>query len=208
MDRLKLQVNYRTDMSKGRKNRIRREGYATASVFGHDSEPISVEVKLSDLFAQIKQSDTGVKSLFDLDIVGAPKKKSGIVIIKDIFKDHMSRNILDIGFQRVSMTEKIQTGVPIEIIGHATEFLATGGLIEQTLDELQVLCLPGNIPAKFQVDVTSISLGEHIRVSDIALPADVELVSDLAATVVISKPPSVQRDKVEEVEAEVEVIAE
>lgn len=202
METLKLKVNCRTDMSKGRRNAIRREGSTTASISGHDSESVSVEVNVSELLGLIKQSENGIKSLFDLDIVGAPKKLSGIVIIKDIYKDPLTKKLIEITFQRVSMKEKSHVGVPIVMVGKPEALLAEGGMIEQTMEELQVLCLPSDTPRNIEVDVSGLVAGEHIRVSDVVLPDGVEALGPQDATIVVSKPPSVRRDKVEEAEAE------
>jgi len=204
METLKLKVNHRTDMSKGRRNTIRREGGVTASISGHDSAPVSVEVNLLELLGLIKHSENGIKSLFDLDIANAAKELSGVVIIKDIYKDPLTKKLTEITFQRVSMTEKAHVGVPIELVGKPEAVLAEGGMIEQTMEELQVLCLPLYTPSKIEVDVSRLAPGEHIRVSDIALPDGVEALALQDATIVISKPPSVRRDKEEEKEAEVE----
>lgn len=200
MDTLKLKVNYRKDLSKGRMKQIRRQGYATGSISGRDVKSVSVEVKLLDLINQMKHSTTGMKSLFDLDIVDAPAGSSGLVIIKDYYTDPITRKLMDIQFQRVSMVEKIHVGVPIELVGEATACLREGGRIEQTLEELQILCLPSDIPTKIQVDVSGVEIGTHIRVSDVVVADGVEILSDPDATIVVSNAPTVRRTTEEESE--------
>ncbi|MCE5314788.1 MAG: 50S ribosomal protein L25 [Armatimonadota bacterium] len=202
MDKLKLEASYRSNTSKGRTKQLRREGFVTANVFGHDSESVAIEVKLQDLLDQIKSSETGVHSLIDLKIKGSPKKADGMVVIKDVLKDPLTRKLLNVGFQRVSMKEKIHVGVPIELVGDAPG-AKFGGMLEQMLDELQVSCLPGNIPAKIVVDVSGLEMGSMIRVDELALPDGVEVLADPETLVANCRPPHVAVET-----EEVEVAAE
>ncbi|MHB9038244.1 MAG: 50S ribosomal protein L25 [Armatimonadota bacterium] len=177
MDKLTLEANYRADTTKGRTKQLRRDGFVTGNVFGHDAESVAVEVKLQDLLDQIKKSKTGVKSLIELKINGAPEKSDGTVLIKDFLKDALTRKVLDVQFQRVSMKEKIHVGVPIEFVGEAPG-IKDGGMLEQMLDELQVLCLPGVIPGKVEVDITNLQMNGMIRVEDLNVPDGVEVLAD------------------------------
>lgn len=190
MSTLKLEANYRSDLSKGRNKQIRREGFVTGNVFGHNSESIAIEVNLQDLINQIKQSDMGVKSLIDLKIKGAPKKADGTVLIKDFLKDPLTRKVLDVQFQRISMKEKVHVGVPIEMVGDAPG-IKEGGILEQMLEELQISCLPGAIPKNIEVDVTGVGIGSMIRVSELSVPQDIEILTDSDALVVNCRPPHV-----------------
>src|ERR1035437_2366040 len=99
MQTLKLEAMYRSDKTKGRMKQIRKQGYVTASVFGHDTEPVSIELKLEDFAKQAKHADAGIKSLIELKITGGPKKLDGMVILKEFYKDPLSRKVLDMQFQ-------------------------------------------------------------------------------------------------------------
>ncbi|MCE5323941.1 50S ribosomal protein L25 [bacterium] len=190
MDKLQIEANYRSDMSKGYTKQLRRNGFVTANVFGHGAESVAVEVKLQDLLDQIKQSDTGVKSLIDLKIKGAPKKVDGTVIIKNYIKDPLTRKLLDVQFQRISMKEKVHVGVPIELIGEAPG-VKNGGILEQMLDELPVSCLPGDIPAKIDVDISGLEVGNHIRVDELAVGESIDVLADPEALVVNCRAPHI-----------------
>lgn len=177
MDRLKLEANYRTDMSKSRMKEARRQGYVTGSVFGHANEPISVELKLEDLVKQLKAADAGMTSLIDLKVQGAPEKSDGIVMIKEFYKDPVSRKVLDIQFQRVNLKEKINVGVPVVLEGEP-EGVREGGMLDQMIDELQLHCLPSDIPPRIEIDVTGLNIGDMVRVADIRLEGNIEITSD------------------------------
>ncbi len=198
METLKLEANYRSDMSKRRKKAIRADGYVTGSVFGRGADPVSVEVRLEDLVSQIKEAEAGAKSLIDLTINGAPNKSDGIVIVKEFYKDPLTRKVLDLQFQRVNLKEKISVGVPIEMIGEAPG-TREGGILEQSMDELQISCLPTDIPPRIEIDVSGLEVGHLIRVEDLQLEGDIEILADPDAVVCNCRPPHV----VEEPEVEV-----
>jgi large subunit ribosomal protein L25 len=179
---------------------IRREGYITGSVFGQEIEPVAVEIRLVDLVKGIKASEAGMMSLIDLTIQGAPKKCDGTVIIKDFFKDPLTRRVLDVQLQRVSMKEKINIAVPIIPIGEA-KGIKDGGILEQVLDQLDVRCLPGNIPSRVEVDVSGLGIGDHLNASDVDLGETVEIIADSNALIFTCVPPHVIKATAEEEEA-------
>jgi len=183
MPNTKFEVNYRAQMTKGRANELRRQGWATGSVFGHGAEPIPVEIDLHELVERVKEAPSGLKSLFDLKVKGGPKGSDGTVIVKGFTKDPVSRKTLDVQFQRVAMKEKVHIGVPIMLVGNSVG-ASKGGIIEQSLDELQVRCLPHHIPAKIDLDIAELDVGHHISVLDLALGPDIEVLSDPEAIVV------------------------
>jgi len=205
MGTLTIEANYRADLSKRRKKQLRREGYATGSVFGGDAEPVSVEVNVEDLIRQVKASEGGTMSLIDMKIKGAPNKSDGIVIIKEFYKDPLTRKLLDLQFQRVNMKQKIHVAVPIEMIGEAPG-TREGGMLEQSIDELEISCLPTDIPPRIEVDVSGLDIGNLIRVEDLRLGEDVEILMDPNTVVCNCRPPHVVEEEV--VEEEVEELAE
>jgi len=201
MQTLKIEANYRTDMSKSHIKELRKNGFVTASIFGHDSEPVPIEVNIAELAAQIKHAEAGTKSLIDIKIKGAPKKADGTVIIKEFYKDPLTRKVLDLQFQRVNLKEKIHVGVPIVLTGDAAG-VKEGGILEQLLDELQVNCLPGEIPPHIDVDVSGVGIGEHVRVTDITVPSSIEILSDPDTMVATCVAPHVHHEAAPEAAAE------
>jgi len=205
METLKLEANYRTDMSKSRIKQIRKDGFVTGSVFGRDAEPIPIELKLAELASQAKAAEAGIKSLIELKINGGPKKLDGLVILKEFYKDPLSRKVLDVQFQRINLKEKVAVNVPIALIGDAAG-AKEGGTVEQPLDELHISCLPTDIPPRIDVDISALGVGEHIRVGDLTLPESIDVLTDSEALVCTCVQPHVH--KAEEAEAEAEAPAE
>jgi len=192
METLKLEANYRSDKSKGHMKQIRREGYVTGSVFGRDREPIPIELRLEDFARQAKHSEAGIKSLIDLTIKGGPAKSDGLVILKDFYKDPLSRKVLDVQFQRINLKEKVSVNVPIVLFGEAVG-IKEGGTVEQPLDELHVSCLPTDIPARVDVDVSHLAIGHHVRAGEIALGENIEVLTDADVLICTCVPPHVYK---------------
>ena len=201
METLKLEARYRSDKTKGHKNRIRKQGYVTGSVFGHDDEPFSIELKLEDFAKQAKHADAGIKSLIELKITDGPGKLDGMVILKEFYKDPLSRKVLDMQFQRINLKEKVSVNVPIVMVGEAAG-IKEGGTMEQPLDELHVSCLPTDIPPRFDVDVSNLNIGEHIRAGDIKLADSIEMLTDPDALICTCVQPHVQKLSAAEAAAE------
>jgi large subunit ribosomal protein L25 len=193
MANLKLEANYRSDLSKSHMKAIRRGGYVTGSIFGHDAEPVSIEVAIKDLVEKIKGSDQGLMSLIDIEVRDAPKKSDGIVIIKEFHKNPITRRIEDIQFQRVSMKEKMSVTVPVVLIGEAAG-ARDGGILEQVANDLDVRCLPAEIPNKIEVDVSDLAIGHHIRVQDLQAVAGYEFTADPDTLICTCVAPHVSHD--------------
>lgn len=206
MANLKLEANFRSDMSKSHMKAIRRDGYVTGSIFGHDHDSVSVEVNLKDLVAKIKASEHGLMSLFDVKIHGGPKKSDGTVIIKEFHKNPLTRRVVDVQFQRVSMKERINVSVPVELVGDAAG-AKEGGIVEQVANTIDIRCLPAEIPAKLEVDLTNLTIGHHIRVADLPAIEGVEFTSDPETLICTCVPPHVSHEKAEEAEAPAETPA-
>lgn len=210
METLKIEANFRSDMSKSRIKQLRKDGYVTASVFGHDAEPMPIELKLEDFAKQAKHAEAGIKSLIELKVKGGPKKSDGMVILKEFYKDPLTRKVLDMQFQRINLKEKVSVNVPIVLVGEAAG-IKEGGTLEQQMDELHVNCLPTDIPPHIDVDVSALSIGQHIRVNEISLSEAVEVLSDPDSLICTCAAPHVHKEAEEaapEAEGEAPAAAE
>lgn len=187
MDIVKLPARVREDMSKTRLKALRRTGFVPANLSGHGVSE-SLEVKLHDL-VEMAKSAGGSHALIDLQVVGN-KKASGAAIIKTIQKDPITRRVLHVDFQHVSMTEKITNVVPLEIIGES-QGTKTGGILEQVLVEIPVRALPGDLPPKIEIDSTEWDIGHVARAGELEMPEGVELATDPDDVVATLRPPHI-----------------
>lgn len=201
METLKLEANFRNDKTKGHMKQIRKEGYVTGSVFGHDIDPIPIELKLEDFAKQAKHAEAGIKSLIDLKIKGGPKKLDGMVVLKEFYKDPLTRKVLDMQFQRINLKEKIAVYVPIVLIGEAAG-AKEGGTVEQPLDELHISCLPTDIPPHIDVDISHLNIGQHVRAGDISLDENIEVLTDADTLICNCMQPHIHKPSEAEMAAE------
>lgn len=200
MDRLKLKAEVRDTSSKSSLKQLRKSGRVAASLYGHGFDSLAISVDLADLAAAVK-TEAGVHALMDMAVDGAPKKASGIVVIKQIQKDPISRRLVHVDFQRVLMTEKLTTETPIELVGSSIG-VHEGGVLEHVMRALQVRCLPDQIPSHIDLDVTDLEIGHALHVSDLPLPEGVEPLAHTDDVVVAVRQPAVHVEVVEEAPAE------
>jgi large subunit ribosomal protein L25 len=192
METVKITAKYRSDMSKSHVKEIRRNGWATASLFGHTETPISLEIDLEDLVKKIKGTETGAKSILEVKVDGGPKDSGGPAVIKKFDRHALTKKVLDLQLQRVYMKELINVSVPVRGIGEAPG-VKDGGILEEVTNELHIRCLPGTIPAHFDVDISDLQFMGHIRVSDVPVPEGIEILNDPDTIVFTCVPPHVTK---------------
>ncbi len=166
--------------------RLRRTGKIPVTVYGGDEGTIAAMAELKDLAAIIR-SDTGANTLFSLDIEGIGESR---VIFQDRQIDPVRGRLLHADLRRLAKGEKIEITVPVHLIGSPIGVRDEGGLLEQQLREMRVLCTPSNIPESIDVDVTELAASESIHVSDVKVGDEVEILEaaeTLVAAVVFVK---------------------
>ncbi len=99
-------------------------------------------------------------------------------MVREVVVDPISRQIIHIDFQRVLMTEKVKVQVPIELVGVPEGVKNQGGVLDFITRELELECLPGDIPAQLELDVAALEVGQHVQVKDLELPAKVEMLEE------------------------------
>jgi len=196
MARLQLSAQSRESLLKSYTKKLRREGKIPATVYGREVESSSVEVSAADL-EQLLKIPGGRLSLIDLELDGKVSKAHP-VLIQEIQRDPVSKNILHVDFHRVSMNEPVHASVPIVLLGEAPG-TRQGGILEQFTRALDVKALPDHIPTHIDVDVSHLELGRAVHVGEMSVPDDVEVLGPPADIVVATCRMPVVR--VEEVEA-------
>ncbi|MDO8684294.1 MAG: 50S ribosomal protein L25 [Armatimonadota bacterium] len=200
MEKVKLQAQVRDTSSKSNLKKLRQDGRIAASVYGHGVDSVSISLELSDLVAAVK-TEAGLHALMDIEIEGGRKKDKGVVVIKRVQKDPITRKVVHVDFQRVTMTEKLTTEVSIVFIGNAAGALE-GGVVEHVMDSIQVRCLPDKIPSHMDLDISDLELGQALHVKDLPLPEGVEALTGEGEVVVAVRLPHVHIEEVAEAVAE------
>jgi len=167
--------------------RLRAEGKIPGVVYGHGSDPIAVAVVARE-FQIAMSGDAGLNTLLQLNVDG----KDLLTMARDI-QHHPVRNVVThIDFQIVNVDELISAEVTINLVGEAVEVGHGDGIVDQQLFTLHVKAKPNEIPPSVDIDISGLTIGGALHVSDIIIPAGVELETDLGATVVAGNPPRVQ----------------
>ena len=200
MSEFTIEVQKREVEGKNANRRLRASGFIPAVVYGAKQETVPIQVQKTAIFELLRQ-EGGEHAVFLLKLAGSKSERH--TMIKELTVDSVSRQILHIDFQRVLMTQKVRVPVPIELHGEAEGVRNQGGVVDFVTRELEVECLPGDIPVKLEVDIGSLEIGDHLEAREVVLPPKVELVDD-AERVVVSVSHSRVAAAVEEAQAELE----
>jgi len=157
-----LEAQPRTSGNKNAARRVRQDGKIPAVVYGagQDSLPVAVDPRQ---VTRILNSETGHNTIFDLALDGAKTK----AMIVDWQYEPIKGKLLHIDVKRIAMDKKLAVMVPIELVGEPAGVKTQGGILEQMLREVEVECLPADIPSHIDVDVTELVFGKVLRVADL-----------------------------------------
>ncbi|HEV3130920.1 MAG TPA: 50S ribosomal protein L25 [Acidimicrobiales bacterium] len=176
--------------------RLRSQGKIPGVVYGHGSEPIPVAVGARE-FQIALSGEAGLNTLLSLEV----DKKNFLTLARDI-QHHPFRNVVThVDFQIVRRDEVISAEIPINLVGEPIEVQHGDGIVDQQLFALAIKAKPADIPPSVDIDISGLTIGASLHVSDITVPRGVELETDPAATVVAGQPPRVQATAEEEAEA-------
>jgi len=198
MEIRELTVAPREGVGKGMAKRMRRSGKTPGILYGGTS-PINIAVDAREVF-RIIQGHEGSTQLLKLTF--AQTSDTRMAIIRDMQFDPVSENLVHLDFQEVAMDKPIQVTVALHHVGEPIGVRDTQGILEMVLRDVQVSCLPGNIPDDLKADVSGLAIGDVLTVGDLAVPEGVRVLTDRAQAVATVAPPAA-----EEVAAPVAAVA-
>ena len=170
-----LDAQNRDSFGKNEARRTRREGKVPAVLYGGDgatATPIAVAPKA---LLRILHSDSGQNTLIQLKLAGAGDTR---VLVKDFQLDPITREILHADFYRVAMDKVLRVTIPIVVHGEAPGVKQQSGILEHIRREIEIECLPGDIPEHVDINVGELMLHQGIRVRDIPVHPKWKAVSD------------------------------
>ena len=188
-----LSASVRDGSGKGTARKLRSSGRVPAVIYGHGRDPQTLSIdtrELEKLLSHISAENT----VIDL-AVGSGSSRT---IIREIQRHPFKRQILHVDFQELVAGEKIVVRIPIILVGVPDGVRMDGGILDQTMRELEVEVDPANIPNHIDVDVTKMTIGSSLHVSDLTLPEGLEVVAEEDASVAVVSAP---RAAIEEVAA-------
>ena len=204
---LKLTAETREETGKGPVKRLRVQGGIPAVLYGPGLLPHNLVVEKEDL-GEVLHTEAGANVLIDLQVVDGKKKESHLVMIKEIQRHPFKEKFLHVDFVKVARDEKVTTKVPIAVSGEAESLgLKNGGTLQHNIWEVEVECLPADMPDHLYVDVSMMDIGDHLRVSDLTSPPGVTILTDADDTILTVLAPRVIEVEVPEVAEVAEELA-
>lgn len=186
MGDVKLAVEGREATGKNVARRLRQQGLAPAVVYGGGRSATPISVDVAKLERLIETSHGGVNTLIDLEGSAASGRT---VIAKELQREPVRGGIVHVDFYEIDLQEKIEVSVPVHLDG-TPQGVVLGGVLDQQLREVELLCLPSAIPDELRADVASLELGDSLHVSELTVPSGVEILTDAelpVATVLIPR---------------------
>jgi len=180
MERRELTVEIRTKTGKGISRQLRAKGRIPAIVYGKGMDAVPVSLSPRELSVALA-GEGGHNNL--LTLRGVDSLNGNVVIVADLLRDPLKGTPKHVDLHKIDLTEKIKVEVPINLVGTAAGVVA-GGLLDFAKHSLEVECLPTAIPEHIDVDVTALTIGHSIHVSDLVAPAGVKILDDSRASVV------------------------
>ena len=176
---LTIEGEPREDFGKNASRRMRVAGRIPGVVYGGGGPSIPVAVDPRKIF-EILHSESGHNAIFDLEIKG---KAPARVMIRERQVDPIDGHLLHVDMVRVARDIKLKIKVPIQITGEPQGVKVQGGIFEFVLRELEVECLPEDIPEHITADVTELTIGRNLRVADLAIGPNIKVLTDPARVV-------------------------
>ncbi|AQZ34806.1 50S ribosomal protein L25/general stress protein Ctc [Pseudomonas sp. LPH1] len=170
-----LNAEVRSDLGKGASRRLRRNvSMVPAVIYGGDKAPQSISLLAKDL-AKLLENEAAFSHVLSLDVAGTKES----VVIKALQRHPAKGFVLHADFQRVVAGQKLTAHVPLHFINEATAVgvKQQGGEISHTINEVEVSCLPKDLPEFIEVDMAAVEVGQTVHMSDLKLPKGVELVA-------------------------------
>ncbi|MDO6721084.1 50S ribosomal protein L25/general stress protein Ctc [Psychrosphaera sp. 1_MG-2023] len=165
-----LEATVRSDKGTGASRRLRHDKQVPAIIYGADKEPQNLALSHNKVW--LAQENEGFYShILTLVIDGAKEE----VILKDMQRHPWKNQVLHLDFQRVDAKHKLHTKVPVHFVGEEAA-IKKGGVITHVVNELEITCLPKNLPEFIEVNVADMEVGQTLHISEITLPAGVESV--------------------------------
>ena len=188
METFKVEGTVREGRGKGPARQTRLTGMVPAVLYGGKKESISLTVNAKQV-ARILRSETGHNTIFSVQVANNDEEKA---MVKDWQVDPVSGKLLHVDLFRIAMDVRMRVKVPVHTFGEPQGVKMQGGVFEIVSREVEIECLPGDIPEEFRVDVSEMLIGKQLRAGDLPLdPQKIKLLTDpvrvIAHVVVLKK---------------------
>jgi large subunit ribosomal protein L25 len=166
--------------NKNAARRVRVAGKIPAVIYGAKEPAVAIEVDPKQI-QRILHSESGHNSIFDLEITGSTAKTKAMIV--DWQYEPIKGKLIHIDLKRIAMDKVMRVEVPIQLMGIPVGVKTQGGVLDQVLRELEIECLPGDIPSHIDVDVSNLGFGDVLRVADLPHNEKLKFLTDEDVTV-------------------------
>jgi large subunit ribosomal protein L25 len=172
-EKIVVEAAARAKRGKNEARRLRATGKVPAVLYGGKGNAITLSLNAKQLGA-IFRSESGHNTLFQVDLSG----KHEPAILKDWLVDPVTGNLLHVDLLRVAMNVRMRVKVPVHTFGEPAGVKQQGGVFEIVTREVEIECLPADIPTEFRADVSGLMLGQQLRAGELPIPPNMKLVTD------------------------------
>jgi large subunit ribosomal protein L25 len=204
MEEIILEAEPRDELGRIQAKRLRENGFIPAVVYGEGKDSHAIKVSHGQLLGLIHQHRLE-SVVINLKIKDDKKHKTRPCLIKEIQYDPVKGDIIHVDFNQISLTKAIKVNVPVVAKGEPIGIKQEGGSLEHILWEIEVECLPTDIPKNIEVDVSQLKIGDAIHIKNITFPANIKVLNDPEAIVLSVAQPIKEEILVAPVEAEEKV---
>ena len=190
-----IQVRTREETGKNNNRRLRAAGQIPSVLYGAGVDTVAIQVERKKL-EEVFRAGATENTIFLLRRLESDQERHAR--IRELQIDPVSREVLHIDFQRVLMDQAIQVSVPVHTVGVPRGVREQGGMIDFVTREVEVECLPGDIPAAIEVDVSALVIGDHVEAGALRIPEGVTLLEELDRVIVSVTYPQRAEEKEEE----------
>jgi large subunit ribosomal protein L25 len=201
LEKIEMQATVRKTVGNGPARVLRRAGQTPAVLYGRKTETVLLSVNTKDLEKILKQGNFG-QFILNL-VIQNGKQVTKAAMIKELQTHPVSGQLIHIDFYEVDMKRQINVMIPVVTRGKSVG-VEEGGMLNIVRRELEVFCLPGDIPESIEIDISELGIGDSIHLADIPLGENVEVDTDVNYTVVTVLSPMVEEEVAEEGEEELE----
>lgn len=203
MTEVVLTAQTRTDFGKNANRRLRRTGRIPGVVYGTEAPALAVTINPVRV-REILRSETGTNTLCSLELDGKEDAKTKL-LIHDVQYDPVSDEMLHVDLTRISMEKEVRVSVPVQLVGTAKGVKMEGGILDFITRELEVMCLPVNIPDHIRIDVSELGIGDSMRVEGLPPSEDYRILTEPERPILVVAAPTEEKEEEAAVEAEAEV---
>ncbi len=201
MEKIILDIELREELGRGKVKDLKEKGFIPAVVYAQGKSSQSIKVPHRQLLQLLHQHRLE-NAIINLSIKDDKKQKERPCLIKEIQYDPVKGDIIHVDFNEVSLTKVIKVNVPVVAKGESAGVKQEGGSLEHILWEVEVECLPTDIPKEIVIDVSNLKIGDSVHIRDMVFPANVKVLHEPEATVLSVAAPIKEEVAAEPVEGE------